>query len=166
MLPGRQLGAAAPSGNIELEMSKNASAASKPSSNKSNRRVRKGKAAAVLERKPVSGWATSDEDEIGLRRWRGSTEIHEVVGLEPDHGFFGDFRVRSTSGGGYEVEIRSLDGLTNSCGCVDHRVNALGTCKHIEGTLAALKRGKARAFHAAALEEYFESRTADRRRGA
>jgi hypothetical protein len=150
MLPGRQLGAAAPSGNIELEMSKNASAASKPSSNKSNRRVRKGKAAAVLERKPVSGWATSDEDEIGLRRWRGSTEIHEVVGLEPDHGFFGDFRVRSTSGGGYEVEIRSLDGLTNSCGCVDHRVNALGTCKHIEGTLAALKRGKARAFRAAA----------------
>jgi hypothetical protein len=131
-------------------MPKNASAASKPSGNKSNRRLRKGKAAAVLERKPVSGWATSDEDEIGLRRWRGSTEIHEVVALEPDHGFFGDYRARSTSGGGYDVEIRSLDGLTNSCGCVDHRVNALGTCKHIEGTLAALKRGKARAFRAAA----------------
>jgi hypothetical protein len=131
-------------------MPKNASAASKSSGNKANRRLRTGKAAAVLERKPVSGWATSDEDEIGLRRWRGSTEIHEVVALEADQGFFGDFRVRSTSGGGYEVEIRSLDGLTNSCGCVDHRVNALGTCKHIEGTLAALKRGKARAFRAAA----------------
>ena len=148
-------------------MSKNASVASKPSGNKSNRRVRKGKAAAVLERKPVSGWATSDEDEIGLRRWRGSTEIHDVVALDPDHGFFGDFRVRSASGGGYVVEIRSLDGLTNSCGCIDHRVNALGTCKHIEGALAALKRGKARAFRAAAASRQSETRNIPRppRRG-
>ncbi len=131
-------------------MPKNASAASKPSGNKANRRVRKGKAAAVLERKPVSGWATSDEDEIGLRRWRGSTEVADVVALDSDRGFFGDFKVRSTSGADYEVEIRSLEGFTNSCGCIDHRVNALGTCKHIEGALAALKRGKARAFRAAA----------------
>ena len=48
------------------------------------------------------------------------------------------------------MEIRSLDGLTNSCGCIDHRVNGLGTCKHIEGVLAAVQRGKTRAFRAAA----------------
>ena len=57
---------------------------------------------------------------------------------------------RSASGGAYEVEIRSLDRPPNSCGCIDHRVNGLGTCKHVEGVLAALRRGKARAFRAAA----------------
>ncbi|ATQ67847.1 ATP-dependent helicase [Methylosinus trichosporium OB3b] len=114
--------------------------------------ARKRKAAAVLERKPALGWRTSDEDEIDLRRWRGSTEILDVVAHDSSQEFFGDFRVRSTSGADYEVEIRSLDGLTNSCGCIDHRVNALGTCKHIEGALAALRRGRARVFRAAAAQ--------------
>ncbi|WP_457798059.1 hypothetical protein [Methylocystis sp. S23] len=104
----------------------------------------------ALERKPVLGWRTSDE--IDLRRWRGSTEILDVVAHDSNHEFFGDFRVRSTSGADYEVEIRNLGGFTNSCGCIDHRVNALGTCKHIEGALTALRRGKARAFRAAAAQ--------------
>jgi len=116
----------------------------------SKKPVRKKKAAAVIERTPVLGWRTSDEDEISLRRWRGRTEILDVVALDPNQEFFGDFDVRSASGGGYRVEIRSLDSFANSCGCVDHRVNALGTCKHIEGALAALSRGKVRAFRAAA----------------
>jgi superfamily II DNA or RNA helicase len=131
-------------------MPRNASAPSSPAPKRPSKRARKSKAAAALERKPVSGWATSDDDEIGLRRWRGYTEIQDVVALDPDRGFFGEFRVRSTSHSDYEVEIRSLGGLTNSCGCIDQRVNALGTCKHIEGVLAALRRGKARAFRAAA----------------
>ncbi|HMF06619.1 MAG TPA: hypothetical protein VKE72_06375, partial [Methylocella sp.] len=105
-------------------MPRNASAASKPSGNKPNRRDHKAKVVAVLERMPVGGWRTSDEDEIGLRRGRGCTEICEVAALEPQHGFFGDFRVRSASDGSYEVEIRSLNGFTNSSGCADHRVNA------------------------------------------
>ena len=51
------------------------------------------------------------------------------------------------------MEIRDLVGRTNSCGCVDHRVNGLGTCKHIEGVLVALKkRLGARAFKAAAAQ--------------
>jgi len=111
---------------------------------------RKSKAAKVLQRAPAQGWATSDADEIELRRWRGQTEIGEVVAARADQGFYGDFRVRSASGGDYDVEIRSLAGFENSCGCIDHRVNFLGTCKHIEGVLAALKRGKARAFREAA----------------
>ena len=130
-------------------MAKNAAAKRAPSLDNAAKRARKSKAVAVLERKPVSGWATSDDDEIGLRRWRGCTEIRDVVALEPDRSFFGDFRVRSASGGCYEVEIRALDKLANSCGCIDHRVNSLGTCKHIEGVLAALRRGKVRAFRAA-----------------
>jgi superfamily II DNA or RNA helicase len=111
----------------------------------------KSKAAEVLERNAANGWATSDEDEIERRRWRGQTEIGEVVAARADQGFFGNFFVRSASGaGGYEVEIRSLDAFANSCGCIDHRVNHLGTCKHIEGVLAALRRGRVRAFRTAA----------------
>src|SRR5262245_27496523 len=93
------------------------------------------KARAVLDRPPLQGWRTSDEDELALRRWRGSTEIVAIEALEPEHPFFGTFRAQSGSGGFYEVEVRSLDGLANSCGCIDHRVNGLGTCKHIEGVL-------------------------------
>ena len=32
----------------------------------------------------------------------------------------------------YRVEIRSLAEPINSCNCPDHRINGLGTCKHIE----------------------------------
>ena len=75
-----------------------------------------------------------------MRHWRGRTEIAAIEALEPEHGLFGTFRVRSSSDNAYEVEIRDLAGFTNSCGCTDHQVNRLGTCKHIEGVLAALKR--------------------------
>jgi hypothetical protein len=109
------------------------------------------KARAVLDRPPAAeGWRTTDADEIALRRWRGSTEIVAIEALEAEHPIFGTFRARSGSGGAYEVEIRSLDGFANSCGCIDHRVNALGTCKHIEGVLAALRRRGVKAFRAAA----------------
>jgi hypothetical protein len=131
-------------------MPKSTLAPSKAPSQKSRNPVRASKAKSVLARAPVLGWRTSDEDEIALRRWRGRTEILDVAAVEPDQGFFGMFRARSASGGVYEVEIRDLAGFTNSCGCIDHRVNGLGTCKHIEGVLAALARGKARAFRAAA----------------
>ena len=110
----------------------------------------KSKAKTVLDRRSRSGWLTSDEDEIELRRWRGCTEILAVSPLESDEPIFATFRTQSAGGGGYEVEIRSLDSFTNSCGCIDHRVNRLGTCKHIEGALAALRRRNATAFRAAA----------------
>src|SRR5438128_2746839 len=104
------------------------------------------KARDVIERPPASqGWSTTDEEEIALRRWRGSTAITEIEALEPEHAVFGSFRVRSDAGSVYEVEIRSLDARTNSCGCIDHRVNGLGTCKHIEGVLATLRRKGAAA---------------------
>jgi hypothetical protein len=112
---------------------------------------RRRKAKAVLDRPPPPpGWNTSDDDEIRLRRWRGCTEILSVKALEPDHPYYGTFRTQSASGGSYDVEIRSLDGFANSCGCIDYRVNGLGTCKHIEGVLAALRRRSARAFRDAA----------------
>src|ERR1700728_414165 len=99
----------------------------------------KRRARAVLKKPPVLGWRTSDEDELNLRRWRGRTEIAGIEMLEPAHGPFGTFRVRSNSGSIYDVEIRDLASGNNSYGCVDHRVNGLGICKHIEGVLAALR---------------------------
>ncbi len=108
------------------------------------------KAKAVLDKPAMpSGWDTSDDQEIALRRWRGTTEILSIKALESGHPYFGAFRAQSVSGGSYEVEIRSLTELANSCGCIDHRVNGLGTCKHIEGTLATMARGRARSFRGA-----------------
>jgi SNF2-related domain/Helicase conserved C-terminal domain len=101
----------------------------------------------VLDRPaPPPGWDTNDNHEIALRRWRGRTEILSVKAAEPDHPYFGTFRAQSVSGGSYEVEIRSLTELTNSCGCIDYRVNGLGTCKHIEGTIEAMARGRSKSF--------------------
>jgi superfamily II DNA or RNA helicase len=112
---------------------------------------RKGRARAVLDRPPApEGWRTTDTEEIELRRWRGSTEIAAIEALDAEHPIFGTFRTRSGTGGAYEVEIRSLEVFSNSCGCIDHRVNGLGTCKHIEGVLAALRRRGVKAFRAAA----------------
>jgi superfamily II DNA or RNA helicase len=109
-----------------------------------------GRARKVLERPRVAGWRTSDADEVEIRRWRGRTEILAVEALEPAHPVFGTFRVESGSGSRYEVEIHDLERPANACGCVDHRVNGLGTCKHIEGVLAALAKRGARAYAAAA----------------
>jgi hypothetical protein len=112
--------------------------------------IDRSKARTVLDRPPpAQGWLTTDEDEIAIRRWRGRTEIIGIEALESDHPFFGTFRTRSGTGGSYEVELRSLAESSNSCGCIDHRVNGLGTCKHIEGVIAALHRRGAKTFREA-----------------
>ena len=103
-----------------------------------------------VDRAPaLVGWLSSDAEEIERRRWRGRTEIGQIELLERDLPHFGSFRVRSAGGSVYDVEIRSLDQPLNSCGCADHRVNGLGTCKHIEGVLAKLRQCGVRAFTAA-----------------
>ena len=79
-----------------------------------------GKAKLVQDKAPgFVGWNTTDEEEIDRRRWRGLTDIVSVQTQEPDIPFFGTYRVRSTSGGAYDVEIRSLTTRNNSCGCPD-----------------------------------------------
>src|ERR1700736_6969202 len=136
---------------LELGDSKNRRAPRTANPKSGRRHARK--ARAVLDRPVVQGWRTTDEDEIALRRWRGRTDIVAIEALEPEHAFFGTFRAQSGSGNSYEVEIRSLDAPRNSCGCIDHRVNGLGTCKHIEGVLAALEGRRGKAFHAAAVQQ-------------
>ena len=112
----------------------------------------RGKASKVLDRPALVGWRTTDEDEVRLRRWRGMTEIATIEALEPEQRIFGAFRVPGSGASGYEVEVRSLTAPLNSCGCIDHRVNGLGTCKHIEGVLAALRRRGVRAYRQAAID--------------
>ena len=111
----------------------------------------KGKAKKVQQKSPgFQGWNTTDAEEVERRRWRGSTDIAAVESLEPAYPIFGTFRARSAAGGSYEVEIRSLTALENSCSCPDWRVNGLGTCKHVEGVLDWLRRKGKRAYAAAA----------------
>ncbi len=97
------------------------------------------------------GWLSTDAEEIERRRLRGREEAIRVEALETGRPFFGTFLARSDGGGSYRVEIRSLTEYVNSCECPDHRVNGLGTCKHIEAVLHRLERGGKRRFRAAAV---------------
>ena len=96
------------------------------------------------------GWLSSDADEIERRRVRGVTEALGIESLAQGDDFFGTYQVGSDGGQTYLVEIRSLAEPINSCGCPDHRINGLGTCKHIEATLNRLQYRRKRAFNKAA----------------
>jgi len=83
-----------------------------------------------------------------LRRQFGREQLFdlECLGAEP---FFSDFRVGNPqSKSSYRVAIRGLHSGDNFCECPDYATNELGTCKHIEFTLAQLekKRGAKAAF--------------------
>src|SRR5258708_33727120 len=103
---------------------------------------KRGRARAVLDRPPPGpqGWRTTDDDEIALRRWRGSTEIVAIEALEAEHPILGTFRARSETGGSYQVEVPGLDLFTNSCGRIHHPAHGLGTSKHVRGRLGRLRR--------------------------
>ena len=109
-----------------------------------------GHAKQVQQKSPgFQGWNTTDAEEMERRRWRGLTDIVGVDSLEPEHPYFGTFRVRSSGSASYDVEIRALTAAENSCSCPDWHVNGLGTCKHIEGVLERLRHNGKRAFEAA-----------------
>src|ERR1700680_2338741 len=70
----------------------------------------------------------------------------ENLTVEP---FFSEFRVSNpASKSSYRVAIRGLGPGGNFCSCPDYATSELGTCKHIEFTLAHLekKRGARAAF--------------------
>src|SRR5580700_3469473 len=84
----------------------------------------------------------------GLRRQFGREQAFglENLGSEP---FFSEFRVSNpVSKASYRVAIRGLGPGGNFCSCPDYATGELGTCKHIEFTLARLekKRGAKTAF--------------------
>ena len=83
-----------------------------------------------------------------LRRQFGREQVFGLknLGAEP---FFSDFHVSNPQSRSiYRVAIRGLQPGDNFCACPDYATNELGTCKHIEFTLARLagKRGAKAAF--------------------
>ena len=111
----------------------------------SRKRTRK-----IQKRPRFTGWLTSDADEIERRRLRGREEAIRIEPLDRADAFYGAFLAHSNGGHAYRVEIRSLTGHINSCDCPDHRVNGLGTCKHVEATLQRLQQRRIRLFQKAA----------------
>ena len=98
---------------------------------------------AAVKRRPQAptfkGWISTDADEIKRREWRGRTEIDQVVALDSVREPFCDYRVTSSTGNDYTVELRSLKERVNSCECRDFSGNGLGTCKHIEGVVRRVR---------------------------
>ena len=76
----------------------------------------------------------------GLRRQFGREQVFglENLGGEP---IFSEFRVSNpVSKSSYRVVIRGLGPGGNYCSCPDYGTSELGTCKHIEFTLARLQK--------------------------
>src|SRR5271167_1788410 len=84
----------------------------------------------------------------GLRRQFGREQAFGLENLG-DEAFFSEFRVSNpASKSAYRVAVRGLEPGRNFCSCPDYASSELGTCKHIEFTLARLekKRGAKTAF--------------------
>jgi len=94
----------------------------------------------------IHNWKTTDEEEIARRRFRAQTEPLRVRNLDARSPIFSNFAVKSESGLTYTVEIRSVSRRRFSCNCVDFRINALGTCKHVEAVLLYLEARYRRPF--------------------
>jgi superfamily II DNA or RNA helicase len=91
-----------------------------------------------------------EEWQVELRRQFGREQDYQLknVGDQP---FFSEFSVTNPqSQRTYHVHIRGVQPGDNHCSCPDFTTNTLGTCKHIEFTLAALeaKRGGKSALQA------------------
>jgi superfamily II DNA or RNA helicase len=83
-----------------------------------------------------------------LRRQFGREQAFGLENLTSEP-FFSEFRVSNpVSKSSYRVAIRGLGPGGNFCSCPDYATSELGTCKHIEFTLARLerKRGAKTAF--------------------
>jgi superfamily II DNA or RNA helicase len=88
------------------------------------------------------------EWQRGLRRQFGREQAFGLENLTSEP-FFSEFRVSNpASKSSYRVAIRGMTPGANFCSCPDYATSELGTCKHIEFTLARLenKRGAKAAF--------------------
>ena len=96
---------------------------------------------------PPDGFSTIDWQRALRRQFRREQSFDlENIGAEP---IFSEFRIGNPqSKSSYRVAIRGLRPGDNFCACPDYATNELGTCKHIEFTLAQLekKRGAKAAF--------------------
>src|SRR5258708_20148033 len=98
----------------------------------------------------LHNWRTTDDDEINRRRARAQSEEFRILNDSPQHPIFSNFRVSSSSGMTYAVEIRDIVNRQFACECVDFCINGLGTCKHVEAVLLHLQTRFKNLFPAAA----------------
>ena len=85
----------------------------------------------------IADWQTALRRQFGREQAFGL----ENLGADP---VFSDFRVHNpASGTHYRVAIRGTALGQNFCSCPDFATNDLGTCKHIEFTLARLAAKRA-----------------------
>jgi superfamily II DNA or RNA helicase len=99
-----------------------------------------------------------EEWQIELRRQFGREQPFTLKNLG-DEPLFSEFEVTNPlSQSAYHVHIRGTQPGDNHCTCPDFATNTLGTCKHIEFTLAVLerKRGGAAALRAGFQPSYSE----------
>jgi ERCC4-related helicase len=116
--------------------SKNLNSAAKP-----NREPKLSRTHAPADRS-AADW------QRGLRRQFGREQAFGLENLTSEP-FFSEFRVSNpASRSSYRVVIRGMGPGGNFCSCPDYATSELGTCKHIEFTLARLekKRGAKTAF--------------------
>ncbi len=88
------------------------------------------------------------EWQRGLRRQFGREQAFGLENLTGEP-IFSEFRVSNPAAkSSYRVAIRGMGPGDNFCSCPDYATNELGTCKHIEFTLARLenRRGAKAAF--------------------
>jgi superfamily II DNA or RNA helicase len=93
-----------------------------------------------------------------LRRQFGEQQAFRLSNIG-GHPIFSDFGLTNpASGKTYRVAIRGDRAGDNFCSCPDFRVNALGTCKHIEFTLSRLRerRGGKKALRDGYVPPYSE----------
>jgi superfamily II DNA or RNA helicase len=96
--------------------------------------------------------------QIALRREFGQAQKFRLKNVGNDE-VFSEFEVTNPqTGRTYRITIRGASPGDNHCTCPDFAVNTLGTCKHIEFTLARLHRrpGGKTAFKAGFLPPYSE----------
>lgn len=126
---------------------------------------------AIIERtrnrakKPPKLSRLQKPDGMSLESWQ--TELRRQFGREQklviknigEEAVFSEFRVTNpASKNSYRVAIRGTQTGENYCSCPDFATNVLGTCKHVEGTLAWLekKRGGKAALRAGFQPTYSE----------
>lgn len=105
---------------------------------------------------PVADW------QVALRQQFGREQAFRLQNLGADP-VFSHFSVTHPIGRSrYTVTIRGLAPGANRCTCLDYATNHLGTCKHIEFTLATLarKHGGKRALVLATPAEATDTRAA------
>ena len=78
--------------------------------------------------------------QIQLRRQFGREQNYRLDNVG-EHAIFSTFHVTNPqTQNTYRVHVRGVQPGDNYCSCPDFATNTLGTCKHIEFTLAALER--------------------------